>query len=273
MGRIIVIIWFLFFLVVPAHTAGKDTTFHLIKEKGIRGHYTNFYTDNLGNIYLISINNQVKKLNQNLDSVAVFNEVRKYGDIYAIDVNNPLKIVVYYRDFTTILVLDRFLNTRNTIDLRNAGILRAKAIAQSYDNNYWVFDELNGKIKKIDDNGNVLLESPDFRILFPYEYNPQQIIDTDGALYLYDEKKGWLIFDYYGAYKKHIDVTGWKNVNVSQNMLVGLDSNTLHTINIKTFSEQKINVGATISAADKIQRQLNRLFVLQKDGLYLYRIQ
>jgi len=150
MGRII-FIWFPFLISLSAN-ARTDTTMHVIKEKSINGTYNNFYADNLGNVYLISANNQVKKLDEHLDSLAVFNDVRRYGDVYTMDVNNPLKIVVYYRDFTTILVLDRFLNTRNTIDLRNAGILQAKAVAQSYDNNYWVFDELNSKIKKIDDN-------------------------------------------------------------------------------------------------------------------------
>ncbi|CAN5837980.1 hypothetical protein BH10BAC2_BH10BAC2_34450 [soil metagenome] len=271
MGRIIAL-YFLLFAIQPAF-AGGDTTFHLVKEKIIIGNYANFYTDNFGNIFLISLNNQVKKLNQDFDSVGIFNDVRRYGDVYLLDVNNPLKIVLYYRDFTTVLVLDRFLNNRNTIDLRNAGILQAKAITQSYDNNYWVFDELSSKIKKIDDNGNVLLESPDFRILFSYEYNPQQIIDADGALYLYDTKKGWLIFDYYGAFKKHMDVIGWKDVNASRNILSGHDSSAFYTIDPNTFSELKISTDIIIDKAIKVQRQLDKLLVLEKDNLTIYRIQ
>lgn len=268
MGRLI-FIWLLYFVTAQTHAA--DTTLHLTKVKSISGSYNNFYADNLGNIYLISANNQIKKINENLDSVTVFNDVRRYGDIYSMDVNNPLKIIVYYRDFTTILVLDRFLNIRNTIDVRNAGILQAKAVAQSYDNNYWVFDELNSKIKKIDDNGNVLLESPDFRVLFSFEFIPQQIIDADGALYLYDAKKGWLIFDYYGAYKKHIDVTGWKDVKASKNALTGVDSNYLYSINSNTFGEQKINLG--LPSAVKIQQWSDKFYVLTKNELSQYRIQ
>lgn len=269
MGRII-FIWFLVFIFLSAN-ARTDTASHVIKEKSVAGVYNNFYADNLGNVYLISANNQVKKLDEHLDSVAVFNDVRRYGDIYTMDVNNPLKIVVYYKDFTTIVVLDRFLNIRNTIDLRNAGILQARAVAQSYDNNYWVFDELNSKIKKIDDNGNVLLESPDLRVLFSYEYTPQQIIDADGALYLYDSKKGWLIFDYYGAYKKHIDVTGWKDVKASRNVLTGVDSNYIYSIDPNTFGEHKAKI-AMVNAV-KILQLSNKLYVLTKNELSQYRIQ
>lgn len=269
MGRII-FISLLFFITVSSY-GEIDTTLQLVKNKSINGSYSNFYADNLGNVYLISANNQVKKLNDNLDSVSVFNDMRRYGDIYSMDVNNPLKILVYYKDFATILVLDRFLNIRNTIDLRNVGILQAKAVTQSYDNNYWVFDELNSKLKKIDDNGNVLLESPDFRVLFSYEFIPQHIIDADGALYLYDNKKGWLIFDYYGAYKKHIDVTGWKDVKASKNALTGVDNDYVYSINPNTFSERKMSLG--LPANIKIQRSYDKLYVLTRDGLIRYLIQ
>ncbi|MEP7320153.1 MAG: hypothetical protein ABI921_15460, partial [Panacibacter sp.] len=182
MGRIITILFLITCCVSTLHAAG-DSTLQLQQTKVIPGIYSGFFTDNLGNIFLVAKNNQVKKLNQDLDSVGVFNDSRRYGDISFLDVSNPLKIIVYYKDFTSMVVLDRFLNVRNTVDLRTAGILQAKAVAQSYDNNYWVFDELDNAIKKIDDNGNVLLQSPDFRILFSEQYNPTSIIDADGLLY------------------------------------------------------------------------------------------
>src|ERR1051325_2600855 len=82
----------------------------------IEGSFSDFYVDNLDNVYLLNKDNQVKKLNNKGDSVSVFNALRKYGDIYSIDVSNPLKILVYYKEFGTIVVLDRFLSSINTID-------------------------------------------------------------------------------------------------------------------------------------------------------------
>ena len=106
---------------------------------------------------MLNADNQIKKINDKGDSVAVANALKRFGDIYSMDVSNSLKIVVYYKDFTTIVVLDRFLKNINTIDLRKYGILQAQAVAVSYDNNYWVFDEVENKLKKIDDNGNTLI--------------------------------------------------------------------------------------------------------------------
>lgn len=250
--------------------AAQDTTLQLKLANAVPGSYTNFYIDNLNNIYLLTKTNQVKKMNDKYDSVAVFNDVRRYGDIYSLDVTNPLKIVVYYRDFNTILILDRFLNTRNTIDLRKSNILQAKAVAQSYDNNYWVFDELDNKIKKIDDNGTVLLESADFRVLFSEQYDPTQIIDNDGLLYLYDAKNGWLVFDYYGALKQRIQVKGWKDVQVTAANVQGRDDTYLYFANPKMLDIKQVKTSINLAPVIKLQKINNKLFVLTGDGLSVY---
>jgi hypothetical protein len=168
------------------------------------------------------------------------------------------------------LVLDRFLNPQNTIDLRTYGILQVKAVATSYDNNYWLFDELDNKIKKLDDNGNVLLESPDFRVLFQEEYNPSNIIDNDGLLYLYDSKNGWLIFDYYGAFKQRVQLKGWKDVQVENKNMLGHDSTYLYTTNPPGVNINQVKSNVNLPAAIKVQKKGNKFFVLTKDGLSIY---
>ena len=60
----------------------------------------------------------------------------------------------------------------------------------------------------------MLLESADLEMIL-LSYVPQRTIDENGMLFC-TSKKGWLIFDYYGAYKQHIDYAGWKDVECSQ---------------------------------------------------------
>jgi hypothetical protein len=229
--------------------------------------------DGLNNIYLVNQHNQLKKIDVNYDSVAVFDDVRRYGDIYSLDVSNPLKEVVYYKDFSTILVLDRFLNPRNTLDLRNAGIQQAKAVATSYDNNYWVFDELDNKIKKLDDNGNILLESADFRVLFNEEFSPSVIIDNDGLLYLYDAQNGWLIFDYYGAFKQRVQLKEWKDVQVENKNLLGHDETFLYITPQAGLNTQRARLNIDFVSAVKLQTKGNKFFLLAKEGLSVFSLQ
>ncbi len=270
MGRLILLLSGLFIML---QTFAADTTLSLQINKTIPGSFSDFYTDNLQNIYVISsATNQLKKLNSDGDSVAVFNNTLRYGKIYSVDVTNPLKVLVYYKDFSTVIILDRFLATRTIIDLRKLQITQVKAIAQSYDSNIWLYDDGEGKIKKIEENNNVLLQSADLRLVFDESLNPVKIIDNNGQLYLYDNKLGWLIFDYYMAFKKRVSFAGWKDVSTNDNQLTGRDE--AHFFSALQTDIEPRSLKSNIPLADviKTEWQQNKLFVLTKDGLRIYNI-
>jgi hypothetical protein len=252
--------------------AQKDSVAYLQPIQFIAGSYVNFYVDGFENIYLLNANNQIKKITDKGDSLAVSNALKRFGDVYSMDVSNSLKIVVFYKDYTTIVVLDRFLKTLNTIDLRQDGIMQTQAVALSYDNNYWVFDEVDNKLKKVDDNGNILLSTPDFRTVFTEPFIPEKIIDYNGFVYLYNRKQGCKIFDYYGALKQSIEPLNWQYIQVFKNSLVGFDDSSIHVYNIPVFSSNTYVVNPPMNDALKLQQRSNNLYVLKKDGLYIYSI-
>src|SRR5687768_10221635 len=132
-----------FLLLVACVNAQTDTSFRLIKM--MTGDIVDFAVDNLDNVYILNSRNQLRKFNEKGDSVGMYNDVKKFGQATLIDVSNPLKVLLYYRDFATVVMLDRFLDVRNTIDLRKHNILQVKAIGQSYDNKIWVYDEQENK--------------------------------------------------------------------------------------------------------------------------------
>jgi hypothetical protein len=256
------------FLIAGIVNAQTDTLFRLIKT--IKGDITAFTVDNLGNIYLLSSTNQVKKLTAGGDSVAVFNDVRKFGQVTLIDVSNPLKVLLYYKDFTTIVILDRFLNVRNTIDLRRQNILQVRAIGQSYDNKIWVYDELENKLKKIDEDGKLLQETPDFRQLFGSIMLPQRIFDEDQYVYLYDSTLAVFVFDYYGAVKNKILISGWQNFKVVNRYIYGSKGGTLYRYDIKTFRQDEWQMPEEISRAKSFNFTASRLYALGKDSLDIF---
>lgn len=240
----------------------------------IKDSISDFTVDNLGNIYLVGRLQQVKKLNNNLDSLAVFNDVRHFGNLYYVDASNPLKVLLFYRDFNTILVLDRFLNIRTTIDLRQSNIFQCSAIGQSYDNNMWVFDELDNKIKKIDDNGKLLLESPDFRIVFDAPPRPTRIEDYNRYVYAYDSSKGLLVMDYFGAYKNLIAFKGWQNVHGISNGIVATDETGLIYYQPGNIDTRHLLLPADILRSKKIRIYGAKLYALQPDNLlHIYQLQ
>lgn len=258
-------------LSIVAVKAQTDSSFRTVRT--VQGDIVAFTVDNLDNIYLLSSTNQVKKLNAKGDSVAVFNDVKKYGKATLIDVSNPLKVLVYYRDFATIVVLDRLLTIRNTIDLRRQNILQVRAIGQSYDNKIWLYDELENKLKKIDEDGKLLQETPDFRQLFGEAPIPTKIFDQDQFVYLYDSTKGVFVFDYYGALKNKIAITGWKNFKVAGKFLYGSVNNKLYRYNISNLHTEEWKMPDEIANSSSFNFTSTRLYALKNDQVEIYSFQ
>ena len=245
-------------------SAQTDSIFRF--ERDYRGSITDFTVDNLGNIYLLYQNGQLKKLRPNGDSLAVFNNVRKFGKVYSIDVSNPLKVLLYYKDFGTIVILDRFLNERSTLDLRKQNLLQVKAISQSYDNNIWIFDELEVKLKKISDDGRLIDQSNDFRLIFDSTPSPGYITDQDKFVYLYDSLKGVYTFDYFGGFKSRIPFTGWQDFKVINSTLLGHDKNFLYRYDMGGLQLQQFPVPPFMNDAQKIIISPGNVYLL-KDGV------
>lgn len=246
----------------------QDTLYRLART--YKGDIADFTVDNLGNCFTISANGQIKKLNNEGDSAGVFNDVRRYGKLYSIDVTNPLKVLLYYKSFGTILILDRFLNVRSTIDLRKQNMFQVKTIGQSYDNNIWVFDELESKLKKVADDGRVVDQSSDFRMIFDSMPSPQFIIDQDKLVYLYDSTKGVYLFDYYGAFKNRIQFRGWSDFTVINKVMYGRDGTNLYRYEPGTLNLQQFPITSRISSAKKVKITPQFLYVLRDGQIELY---
>jgi hypothetical protein len=248
--------------------AQKNVPYKLIAS--IQGDIVDFAVDNLDNVYVLTGTDQLKKYNVNGDSVAIFNNVKKFGKVSTIDVSNPLKVLLYYKDFSTIVVLDRLLTVRNTIDLRQQNIFQVKAIGQSYDNNIWVYDEGDSKLKKINDEGKSLLETADFRLLFDEAPHVKNIYDQDGFVYLYDPEQSIFVFDYYGALRNKIQISGWLDFKVAGKFIFGINNDTLHRYEINTFRLDEEKLPIPLKNSLKVNFTSARLYALKQDLLEIY---
>lgn len=244
-----------------------------VLQKKIAGDFSDFTVDNLNNIFLFTNAGQLKKLSNEGDSIAVFNDVRRYGKRYAVDVSNPLKVLIYFKDFGTLLVLDRFLSRRETIDLRRLGMYQVKSIGQAYDNGYWVFDEQEAKLKHLNDAAQVVDQFTDFRLLFDSMPSPQYITDQNKTLYLYDSTLGVYLFDYFGAFKSRIPFVGWKDFMVINSVLFGRDEQYLYRYEPGSLQLQQFAISKEMAAARAIHITPEFLYVLQSDGLEIYSYQ
>lgn len=253
-----------------ADTTIKNNTDSFVFIKKIPGQFTGMQVDIANNIYVITASNQLKKYSAALDSMAVFNDVKKYGYPSQIDVTNPLRTLLYYKNFSSIVLLDRLLSPRNTINLRQQNIFGVSAIANAYDNNIWLFDEQEFKLRKIDETGRSIMETTDWRTLLNDAPTPQTIIDNNNFVYLYDAQRGFYLFDYYGTYKTYLPFKGWKNITVNKGRLMGIATNTLYVYDVATMVEKKYSLPEIFKTATDAKAINGLLYLLKPDGLELY---
>lgn len=268
--RKLITILFTFYLCgfVIDSKAQSDSSFQFLRS--IKGKFFSFNVDNLNNIYLITNNNQLRKFDEKGDSVSIFNDVKRYGNPSSVDVSNPLKILLYYKSFSTVLVLDRLLNMRNTINFRKQNIFSVQTIAASYDNNIWLFDEQDYKLKKIDEEGRLQQETTDFRMIFDSVPSPLQLIDRDSYVYLYDPEKGFYIFDYYGTYKNRLAFLNWSNVEVSGKMMYGFSNNKLYSYELKSLLLKEYKLPGFFGNYIAIKAMNRKVYVLTNLGIDIY---
>jgi len=245
-------------------SAQVDSVFRFERDMGHE--IVDFTVDNLGNLYVFGKFNQLKKIGPNGDSIAVFNAIKRYGQLYSIDVTNPLKVLLYYKDFGTIVTLDRFLSIRNTLDLRRFNLFQVKAVGLAYDNNIWVFDEVEGRLKRISEDGKVVEQSTEFRLLFDSLPSPEFISDQDGLVYLYDKQKGAYIFDYYCALKNKIPLTGWADFTVASKAMYGRKEVSFMKYEPGTLDLREVKMPQELLNATRVRIANSRIYVL-KDGV------
>jgi hypothetical protein len=214
--------------------AQKPVTDSFILIKTYTGNIANVAMDNLDNLYIISSTGQIKKLNAAGDSVGVYNQAKNYGKLYSIDVSNPLKLLLFYKEFSTVVILDRFLANQSTMDLKRFSILNPSAIGNSYDNDIWVFDEYDNKLKKIDEQGNKLLETADFRTVFDPSITPQKIVNDNGLVYLADTANGVFVFDNYGSFKRKLPVKNFQTIAFANNNIITANNEVITVFNPST---------------------------------------
>lgn len=263
----------LFLLTINANkvNAQDDSLFRFLKKVDFP--ISSFTVDNLGELYIINTDNQLKKYNEKGDSTGVFNQVTKYGKLSYVEAENPWKAILFYKDFLTIVLLDKYLDVVTSINLRQQNIFQVSAVATSYDNNIWLFDEQENKLKKIDDQGNTVFESVDFRLLFDAVPTPQKIIDADGFVYLYDPEKGLYIFDYYGSFKNRLTFLHWTDIAVIDKQVYGFDKHHLYRYSPPVPDVKEYNLLPELQNNNSIKLNNHRLYVLKNQQLQIFSLQ
>lgn len=224
--------------------------------------------DNFGSFYSAA-NNRVLKFSSEGKYLFPYEEF-KYGKIGMIDVTNPMKILVYYPDFQTVITLDKFLSPLSTYKFFDLGYQNVAAVGSSTDGKLWFYDNVDFKLKKIDETGKIFRESQPLNLLIEETPSPNFILERDNAVYINDPLIGILVFDFFGGYKKTIPLKGLKRFQVLQQQIVYFEENELKSYNTVTFDSKSLLLPDTTSVAHAVL-QNERVALLKSDRIDFYK--
>lgn len=116
------------------------------------------------------------------------------GKITKVDLQNPLKIVLFYEDFNTVVLLDNQLNkvTEINFSLNNTPII-VSAIGMSTQNQLWIFNALNQQISLFD-----YLKNEYKTVSTPFTETIKYYQTDFNTFYWIDKKNNWFSCDIFG---------------------------------------------------------------------------
>ncbi|MCV9929413.1 hypothetical protein OIU83_17240 [Flavobacterium sp. LS1R49] len=147
-------------------------------------------TDSFGFAYLIK-NNIIIKTNGK-DAYEYKNI--SLGKIAKVDLENPLKIVLFYEDFNTVILLDNQFNEVNRINFsKNTTPILASGIGIASQNQLWVYNTLNLQIGLYD-----YLKNEYKTVSTPISGNIKYYQSNFNVFYWIDDKNNWFSCDIFG---------------------------------------------------------------------------
>lgn len=229
---------------------------------------TSFTTDNLGNAYVVS-ENLLLQFDNNGKPLNHYDE-KNLGRLADVDADNPLKLLLFYRDFAQINILNSQLALQSTIQLRALGIEDPLLICNSkVDYGIWVYDRQDFKLKKIDLNLQVTRESSNIPQLIGKDINPRFMTEGGKFLLMSDPEAGILFFDQYGAYFKTHPVKNVYYMQATEEELYYVSNGSLYTYNFKTLEEKKAGMPLNDSlSAARVEQ--HRLFLTSNNELKIF---
>ncbi len=170
--------------------------------EGVKG--TNVSVDPNGNVYVIDGSTLYKYARNGNELFPYQYSNFQLGDIASIDVDNPLKIMLFYQDEGMILFLDEKMNPlMEPLNLMDAGMNNISLATYSTDNTIWLYDVVLHDLINV----NFQLKELSRNHLSIEKFEPTQFISLkEKKLAMYNPATGMAFFDAFGTYLRTIPV-------------------------------------------------------------------
>lgn len=232
----------------------------------IPGKFDFFTTDRQGNIYAVEKNYLIK---YNPEGEELFKySTNKFGKIRFVDAFDPYKILVYYPDFNRIIVLDNMLAETTTIlDLFAFDLFQVTSICRSHNNGIWVYDNVQNKLIRFDENLKIQQKTENLNQLLGLEINPEGMVEYNNKLYLNNPNEGILVFDVFGTYIKNIPIKNAESFQVFDEEILYVTDKKLMGYHLKSLETANYSFGKEYSNFITLRSEKTGIYFLTPEKI------
>ncbi len=254
-----------------ASLTAQDSTAYQLKTV-IYGYFTNFTTDQLQQIYTINADNELVKYN--IEGVELFRySNNRFGKLQSVDASNPLNPLLFYPDYQLLVIVDRTLNPSTQINLFELEeLVQSPVVALGIDNQIWLYDELNFKLKKLNQSGIITDSSEDLSLLFRGIPEIEQLDANHIYVVANAPETGLLVFDNFGQFDKEIPIRNIDYFQLEGKRLFYQKEGKCFVYDFGPLAERPLKLPFYADPADHIRVQKNYLFRLRDDRLEIYQL-
>lgn len=226
-----------------------------------------FTTDHFGNSYLIS-SGTIFKFDSAGVQLATYSQ-KDLGVPQSIDASDPMKILVFYPNFATIRILDNKLTLQSTIDLHAIGIKQPLLACNTLNQTgFWVYDESDFTIKKINNQLKVELECIPLNKLFR-NVNVNFLFETANWIMINNPTLGVIVFDKVGDYFHTVSVLDQQTFQAQYDQFYYVKNDSIVTCNIGNLEKSIVKLPPT---KDVIEARVepHRIFLRKPESVEIY---
>jgi len=162
--------------------------------------------DHLGNSYTIE-GDELKKFSSEKKLVSNYSDPL-LGEISSIDVSNPLRLLLFYKEFNQVLYLDQTLTPiSDPIDLYTYSDNETQLCCNASSGGFWIFNKDDNQVFQISKQGEVINKSS-LLSSFLKDGFPSKMIEFQEKLYLLSPLGGLLILNKFGRFLQKIPLSG-----------------------------------------------------------------
>ena len=229
-----------------------------------------FLTDVMGNCYVIDRQEITKYDSFGRKIVSYSNGA--LGNITYVDVSNPLRILLLYKNFNQIILLDNsFAEITQPFFLDNAGIDMIDVACTSNFGGIWVYNSTDMELQRYNTGMNLEQSGTNLADLVDGNKTPNFVIEKNDNIYLNFPETGIFVFDNLGVYYKTIPIKGLKRFDVNGSFIRYFKNNKIHNYNHILLRETQIDLPDTTDVVDASLVN-NNLYIYKKDWVSFYRV-